>query len=182
MKSKLALVLLLGGAAIGGITWWGYSTVSKPSDVEILQQAIFEQQERERQQAATAAELSAQVLTAPESCAGLTTAFIYAICETEPDPGADWPDWTNIATPAEQGCMIDAVEKTNAHAHAIQNVEHTPTEPTPNRMGNFISDVCTASLFTDGVDWGDTDAPASRLINGFFADRATSIFAPGQDY
>lgn len=182
MRSWMAAILILGGIAIAGIAWWGYSTVSKPSDVAALQDAILDQQAREREQAETAAALSTEILAAPDSCVGLTTAFIFNICELEPDPGADWPDWTTIASTAEQVCMVDALEATNAHAHAIQNVEHTPTDPTANQMGRFVSDVCTASLFTDGVDYGDETASASVLIDGFFADRATSRVKPGQDY
>ncbi len=182
MKSKLPYVLLIGGIVIAGISWWGYQTVSTPTDTEVLHQAILDQHQRDLQQAENAAALSAQVLTAPESCAGLTTAFIFNVCDLEPDPGNNWPDWRTIASPAEQTCIVDALEKTNAHAHAIQNVEHTPADPTTNQAGRFISDVCTASLFTDGVDYGDADASASALIGGFFADRATSAVTPGHDY
>lgn len=49
-------------------------------------------------------------------------------------------------------------------------------------MGRFVSDLCTAAHWTDGIDYGDTDKPVSELIAGFYADRATSRVKPAQSY
>ena len=167
---------------IAGVSWYGYRHVNKPSDDEILRDAILDYQQDQRDQAARAGELSKKVLSAPASCEGLTTGFVYAYCETEPDPGEDWEDWRQMFNMAQGTCVMDAFHQTNAHAFEIQGKPYNPVDPGVNRVARFVSDLCGASLWTDGVDWGDEDASLTTLINGYYADRATSIFKPGHDY
>ena len=182
MNKSLPLTLILGGTAIAVLSWYGYSALQKPSDEEILRAAMQQEAERQAAAAEEADRLRQTALPAPAACQGVTTGFIYAICETEPDPGRDWPDWTALANAAEQACLTETFHQTNTHALAIRREQYEATQPDANRMGRFASDLCGASLFTDGVDWGDTDKPASTLIEGFYADRAESRFAPEQDY
>ena len=182
MKKLFPWILILGGAAIAAIVIWGNSTVSEKSDAQILQEASLELQEKEQDARESAEALMKKVLSAPESCAGLSTAVVFAISDTEPDEGSDWPDWTKIANEAEQACLIDAFNQTNAHAFAIRGEVYETEAPDFNRISRFISDVSRASLFTDGVNYGDQDASLDTLITGFYADRAESRVRPSQSY
>jgi hypothetical protein len=49
-------------------------------------------------------------------------------------------------------------------------------------MGRFVSDLCSAALWTDGIDYGDTDKSLSDLIAGYYANRAESRVKPAQSY
>ena len=182
MKNWLPWVLILGGAAIAAIVYWGSTEVSKKSDAEILQEAIMSQRAAEEAARQSAEELSQKLLPAPASCAGLVTSVVFAVCDTEPYPEEDWPDWTLIASADEQACLVDAFHQTNAHAYEVRGETYDEEAPTGNRMGWFISAVCGASLFTDGVDYGAADASLSDLIAGFHAERAESIFKVRQSF
>lgn len=183
MKSKLPLILILGGILIGAITWFGYQGVNKKSSEQILYEGIMEQRQAERDRLDEARRLASRPLTTPASCGGgVTTGFIFEICEGEPDPGADWPEWTEIATAEEQRCILDAFHQTNQLAFLIQDKEYSVETPSTNRVSNFISDLCTAALFTDGVDYGDSDAYAYYLVEGYYKDRSESAVAPGHEY
>lgn len=182
MNKALGWILLLGGIVIIAIVVWGRTSTTKKTDIDYLHEAMLEQQAAEAAKAENAAALSQKVLVAPDACDSVTTGFIFNQCEREPDIGDDWPDWTEIANADEQTCMLAAFHQTNAHALAIRGEPHEVTVPDTNRMGRFISDVCGASLFTDGVDWGDQNVVATLLLNGFYADRAQSRVMPSQDY
>lgn len=182
MKKLFAFLLILGGFGTAAIVFIGNKAVNTKSDAEYLQEGLMAQQEAAEQAAQTRAELMKVVLSAPNSCEGLKAGIVFETIEGEPDPGADWPDWTAIATPAEKACLIEAFHITNAHAFKIQGKDYVRNEPSINRSSNFISDLGSATLFTDGIDYGENDGSLSLLINGYFADRATSRVTPGHDY
>ena len=182
MSKKLPLILIVGGLLVGGITWLGYTTVNKKSSDQVLLESMAEMRANERNEAEKRRELMDMVLVAPASCEGLNTKFLFDYMEYEPDPGGDWPDWTNLASQAEQSCILDAFHQTNVHAFKIQGKDYKKAAPGTNRVANFMSDVSRASLFTDGVNYGDPDASLEMLVNGYYADRATSAVAPGHDY
>ncbi len=183
MKKFLGAVLILGGVAIIGVIVWGKMNTSKVSDEQRLIDAALDLRAAEAERVQTAAELSAIALEAPETCNGLTTGFVYDFCEMEPDPGVDWPIWTEVSSPETHACVLDAFHRTNEHAFKIQGGEpYVADTPEPQRVARFISDICSASLFTDGVDWGDQDADLTTLINGYYVDRSQSRVTPGHDY
>lgn len=182
MKNKMALLLVCGGVVIAGIAILGNSFVSKKSDAELIQEAIFEQNRIATEKRTSAAELSKKILQTPEACQGLTAKFIFDYGDLEPDDFVSWPDWTQTANPAEQDCIVAAFHKTNAHAFAIQGKEYAQGTPVNLSVANFISDIGSATLFTDGIDYGDPDASLFDLISGYFADRAESRVSPGHDY
>ena len=150
--------------------------------MDYIQEGLQAQQDAQESAAEQRARLSAMKLLAPEACAEITTGFLYAICETEPDPDKDWPDWTLLAGAPEQACVTAAFHQTNAHAAKINGAEYDGAEPDGNRIGWFVSDLCRASLFTESINYGDTDASAADLIAGFFADRSESRVKPSMDY
>lgn len=182
MSKKLGAILVIGGLAIAGIIWAGQNAVSKKSDAEWIQEGLMEQREAAERARVEALALSEKVLVAPESCAAAKTGVLYSFCDMEPYADKPWPSWADHADDAAQTCIKDAFHNTNAHAFAIQAKTYE-ISPIPNpRIANFISDLCSASLFTEGIDYGDRDKSVSDLINGFYADRAESSFAPRQDY
>jgi hypothetical protein len=178
MNKALPAILIFGGIAIGAISWLGYQAANTKSQDQILMEAM--QAERQRQEDLIG--LKKLVLTVPETCNKQTTGFIFAVCGQEPDAGKDWPDWTHQANSAEQTCMLDSFHVTNAHSRKLQGKDYTPETPPTNRISSFISDVCSASLFTDGINYGETDKPANILIKGYFVDRADSSVKPTFDY
>ncbi len=182
MKTILPLILLLGGLAIAAIVWYGNKQTSTQSDDARLMEAILDQQDQARQDADRASRLMAQILPAPATCEGLMTQAVFSLCEMEPDIGNDWPDWKDAASSGEQACLLDAFHQTNAHAYEIRGETYDGADPDNNRMGRFVSDLCTASLWTDGIDYGDGDKSLSDLIAGYYADRATSRVKPAQSY
>ena len=182
MKRFLPIFLIVAGLAIAAITFYGNKTVNKKTDAEYITEGLLEQQAAQQAAAEEAAALATKKLPAPDNCEGLTTGFIYEICETEPYGEEDWPDWRLIANDAEQACVLSTFHQTNKHAAAINGETYDSADPNGNRVGLFLSDVCSASLFTDGIDYGDTDASASALISGFYAERSESRFKPGMDY
>ena len=182
MKIILPLGLILGAVVIAATVWLGSQNTKTASDAELIQEAILEQRAQEQQRLEAAARLMTKVLPAPASCEGLTTQFVYDICATEPDDLVSWPDWTQIAGPAQQACILDAFHQTNAHAFEIRGEVYDPAAPDNTRVTRFISDLCSASLWTDGIDYGDADKAVSDLVAGYYADRADSRVKPGQSY
>ena len=182
MKRFLPMFLILAGIAIGAIAFFGNKTVNQKSDAEYIAEGLQAQRDAEADKAAAIARLSALKLPAPTECEGLTTGFIYEICETEPYGEEDWPDWRLIADAEQQACVLAAFHQTNRHAASINGEVHVSADPNGNRVGVFLADICGASLFTDGIDYGDTDASASDLIAGFYAERSESRVRPGMDY
>jgi hypothetical protein len=143
---------------------------------------MFEMRKMEQEKKAARDQLRVKVLEAPQICMMATTKIVFDVVEGEPDPGGDWPDWTLNATPNERECIEEAFHQTNEHALKIRGEDYVRESLSINRSSRFISDVSRAALFTDGIDYGDSDASLYDLINGFYADRATSRFAPEQDY
>lgn len=182
MKSVLPSILVTAVIVAAVIAWFANQRASQPSEAERVQEAMLDLQADERRKAERAEELMQMVLPAPESCDGLTTGFLFAICESEPDDFVSWPDWTQIANGAEQRCVLDSFHQTNAHAADIRGETYEPEPPENNRVTRFVSDLCTAALWTDGIDWGDKEASASDLVSGYYADRATSRVTPAQSY
>ena len=182
MKRFLPIFLILAGIAIGAIVFIGNKSVNQKTDAEYITEGLLEQQAAQQAAAEEAAALATKKLPAPNNCEGLTTGFIYEICETEPYGEEDWPDWRVIANDAEQACVLSAFHQTNKHAAAINGESYEGEAPNGNRVGLFLSDICGASLFTDGIDYGDADASASVLIAGFYAERSESRFKPGMGY
>jgi len=181
MKSKLPLILVLGGLIIAAIVWFGNKSVNQKSDVEYIQEGLMAQREAAESEAQTKRELSATVLKAPNICRDIRAGIFFEVVDTEPDSG-DWPDWRQIASPDEVKCIMAAFHRTNAHAFKIQGKDYDRKRPSANQAANFISDVAVATLDTDGIDYGDVDGSAFVLINGYFAARAKSSFQPGNEY
>ena len=182
MSKKLPIVLIVGGLVIGGLSWLGYQQMNKKSDDEILMDAAMDLMQQQRHAEEERSTLMTKVLSAPEECEGVKTAIVFQIIEGEPDIGKDWPDWTDFATPKERRCIMTAFHQTNEHAFRIQGKEYKRRKLDINRTSKFISEVATAALFTDGVSFGDEDSSLVTLIDGYFADRATSRTKPGYDY
>ena len=182
MRKKLAITLGLGGVIIAGIAILGNNYVSQKSDAQLIQEAILEQNRVAEEKRKSAAELAKTVLQAPEICQGQTAGFIFDYIDLEPDDYVSWPDWTLSANEVEQACMVAAFHTTNAHAFAIQGKEYTESTPANLGMANFIADVGPATLMTDGIDYGEQNASLYDLLNGFYVDRATSIYKLGREY
>ena len=182
MKKIWPFVLILGGAAIAAIVWFGMKSVNTKPDVELLNEAILEMQAQEQQQRDGAAILMATALAAPDSCAGVTTGIAFAICEGKTEHGSPLPDWTAMTSPAEQACILDAFHQTNAHAFQIRGEDYDRSAPDDVRVKTFVVDLCDAILWSDGIGWGDTDSPLLDLIDAFYADRAESLVAPKRTY
>ena len=145
-------------------------------------EAILEMQAQEEKQREEAARLMATVLPTPGSCADVTTGIVFAICEGETEDGAPLPDWTAMASPGEQACILDAFHQTNAHAYRIRREDYDGAAPDDVRVKTFVIDLCEAILWSDGIGWGDTHSPLPALIDAFYADRAESRFAPKRSY
>ncbi|MEZ6000238.1 hypothetical protein [Hyphomonas sp.] len=182
MKTLVPFILVICGLGLAAFVWYGNKRASQVSDEQRVLDAVLEQQEAARAAQERASELMAEILPAPAACDGLTTGTVFSICEMEPYPGEDWPDWTAAASPAEQACLLDSFHQTNAHAYEIRSETYDGADPDANRMGRFVSDLCTAALWTDGIDYGDTDKSLSDLIAGYYTDRATSLVKPAQSY
>ena len=182
MNKIWPVVLILGGIAIAAIVWFGMKSVKTKSDTELLNDAIFEMQAQEEKQREEAATLMATVLPTPDSCAGVTTGIVFAICEGETVDGGPLPDWTAMASPAEQACILDAFHQTNAHAYRIRREDYDGAAPDDVRVKTFVIDLCEAILWSDGIGWGDTDSPLPALIDAFYADRAESRVTPKRPY
>lgn len=182
MKTIFPTAILLGGIGLAAIMWLTHAPASAQSDEERILGVILDQRQQEQERREQAAELMKAVLPAPASCDGLTTQVVFDICATEPDPGGAWPDWKQVAAPAEQACLLGTFHQTNAHAFTIRGETYEAAVPDNNRMGHFVTDLCTAALWTDGIDYGDTDKPLPSLIEGYYAHRATSRVTPAQDY
>ncbi len=182
MKTLIPFILVICGLGLAAFVWYGNKRADRASDEQRVLDAVLAQQEEARAAQERANALMTQVLPAPAACDGLTTGVVFGLCELEPDPGEDWPDWTDAASPAEQACLLEAFHQTNRHAYEIRRESYDGAAPDANRMGRFVSDLCTAALWTDGIEIGATDKPLSDLIAGFYADRATSLVAPSQSY
>ena len=182
MKYVIGAVLLLGGLAILAIIGFGVSATSEKSEEEKLLDAMFELRAAEEQAQAEREVLRTTVLGAPEICKQATTRIVFDVVEGEPDPGEDWPDWRGLANGIELECIREAFHQTNEHALKIRGEDYAREPLTINRSSRFISDVARAALWTDGIDYGDADASLYDLVNGFYADRAESLFKPEQDY
>ncbi len=182
MNKIWPVVLILGGVAIAAIVWLGMKSVNTKSDVELLHEAILEMQATEARQREEAVALMATVLPAPDSCAGVTTGIVFALCEGETEDGGPLPDWTMMASPAEQACILDTFHQTNEHAFTIRREAYDGAAPNDARLMAFVSDLCGAVLWSDGIGWGDTDSPLPALIDAFYVDRADSVVAPTQSY
>ena len=172
----IAMIVLVWALAI----FFYFQAKEQQRQSETVNQMMIDIRLQKKRDVETRRALYKEVLEAPASCEGLTTEFIYTTCDNEPDEG--WPEWKLYAADAEQACMLDTLHQTNAHAFAIQAKAYDAPEPSNASVANLIFDLCSASLFTDGIDYGDTDKPASKLIKGFYADRATSAVSPGHDY
>lgn len=182
MNNKLSFILILGGLTIAGIVWMGVTQTSKKSDAEYIQEGLQAQRAAQQEASKTRAELSAMVLIAPDACEGVKTKIFYDIVEGEPYSGNDWPDWTSFASPQEVSCILEAFYRTNEHAFKTQGKSYNREAPSIGRSSKFVLDVAGASLSTDGIDYGDTDKSAVDLLNGFYAERAESSYAPSRDY
>lgn len=182
MKKILPVILGLGGLAIAAIVWFGMKSVNTKSDVALLNETILEMQAEEARQREDAAMLMETVLPSPDSCAGVTTGIAFAICEGETEHGGPLPDWTAMASPAEQACILDAFHQTNAHAFRIRGEDYDRAAPDDVRVKTFVADLCDAILWSDGIGWGDTDSPMIALIDAFYANRAESRVAPKRTY
>ncbi len=182
MKTLVPFILLICGLGLAAFVWYGNKRASEVSDEQRVLDAVLEQQEAARAAQERANELMAQVLPAPAACDGLTTGTVFSLCEMEPDVGEDWPDLAAIASPQERACLMDTFHQTNAHAYEIRGESYDGADPDSNRLGRFTSDLCTAALWTDGIDYGDTDKPLSDLIAGYYANRAESRVKPAQSY
>ncbi|HAE29059.1 MULTISPECIES: hypothetical protein [Hyphomonas] len=182
MKTLIPFILLICGLGLAAFVWYGNKRASEKSDEERVLEAVLEQQEQARAAQARAESLMSDILAAPAACDGLTTGTVFRLCEMEPDVGEDWPDLMATTSPKERTCLLDSFHQTNRHAFEIRSETYDGVDPDTNRMGRFVSDLCTAALWTDGIDYGDTDKPLSDLIAGFYADRATSRVKPAQSY
>nr|WP_321359843.1 hypothetical protein [uncultured Hyphomonas sp.] len=182
MKTLIPFILLICGIGLAAFVWYGNKRASEKSDEERVLEAVLEQQEAARAAQERASTLMAEILPVPPACDGLTSVTVFSLCEMEPDAGEDWPDLADTSTPKERACLLDSFHQTNAHAYEIRGESYDGIDPDANRMGRFVSDLCTAALWTDGIDYGDTDKPLSNLIAGFYADRATSRVKPAQSY
>ena len=182
MKTLIPFILLICGLGLAAFVWYGDKHAAHQSDEERVLEAALEQQEQAREAQARAAALMSKALPAPASCDGLTTGAVFRLCEMEPDIGEDWPDLMATTSPAEQACLLDSFHQTNRHAYEIRSETYDGMDPDANRMGRFVSDLCTAALWTDGIDYGETDKSLSDLIAGYYAERATSRVKPAQSY
>lgn len=181
MKKRLPIMLVLGGVAIAVIVGIGIKMTTTRSDAEIIRDSIHEQRALDARQADDAAVLMATILPVPESCAGLSTRFVFRICDGEPNAGNPWPDWTSVTAPEERACILGAFHQTNAHAHRIQGSRYDMAEPDNERVSAFVSGLCAAVLWADDMTWGD-DKPLGELIEAYYADRAESMIAPKRAY
>ncbi|WP_340691835.1 hypothetical protein [Hyphomonas sp.] len=181
MKKILPIALVLGGAAIALIVGVGIKMTNTRSDAEIILDTIHEERALDTRQADDAAVLTATILPTPESCIGLSTRFVFRICDGEPSAGNLWPDWTSVTAPEERTCILGAFHQTNAHAHRIQGSRYDMAEPDNERVSAFVSDLCAAVLWADHMRWGD-DKPLGELMDAYYADRAESMIAPKHSY
>lgn len=164
-------MLILGGLIIGGIVIFGSRYASLKSDDQILQEAIWEQSRREDEQQKSAAELIKTVLPTPESCANLKAGFVFDYLDLEPDDLVSWPDWTLHATPAEQTCVLDALHTTNTQAYTLQGREYVIETPSNKSVVRFLDAVGSATLTTEGINYGDPNVPMDLLVGGYFVER-----------
>jgi hypothetical protein len=181
LQKILPIALILGGVVIAMTVGIGIKTVNSRSEAEIILDTIHEQRFSDAQQADDAAHLMAMILPTPESCAGLSTRFVFRICDGEPNEGRPWPDWKELLEPEEQTCILSAFHQTNAHAYRIRGEEYVGLVPRNERVSAFVSDLCSAVLWADHMSWGD-ERPLSELINAFYADRAESMATPKRSY
>jgi len=182
MKTLVPFILLICGLGLAAFVWYGNKRASEVSDEQRVLDAVLEQQEAARAAQDRANKLMAEILPAPAACDGLTTGTVFSLCEMEPYAGEDWPDLAAIASPRERACLLDTFHQTNTHAYEIRGESYDGLDPDSNRLGSFASDLCAAALWTDGIDYGDTDKSLSDLITGYYANRAESRVKPAQSY
>jgi hypothetical protein len=182
MKTLIPFILLICGLGLAGFVWYGNKRAAEVSDEQRVLDAVLEQQEEARAAQERANTLMSQTLPVPAACDGLMTATVFSLCEMEPDVGEDWPDLAATSSPKERACLLDTFHQTNAHAYDIRGESYDGVDPDSNRMGRFVSDLCSAALWTDGIDYGDTDKSLSDLIAGYYANRAESRVKPAQSY
>ncbi|NND59816.1 MAG: hypothetical protein HKN49_06060 [Gammaproteobacteria bacterium] len=182
MKKALPVILIVGGIVIAAITYFGYRAANKTSDVEVLQRAIIQQQLDEERKAADLGKLGKQPLQPPAECADVTTAIFFNLCELEGDAGAPEPDWTSAASAPEQVCILAALHRTNEHAYRLQQRQYGDEQRAAARAIDFACDVAAATLYAEGIGYGDTDARAVDLLTAFFAERTESHYGPRRSY
>ena len=182
MSKKLPAILIIGGVVIGAIALFGFRSVNKPSDAELLNQAILDAQAAQRATAARLDEQRKQVLTPPAECESITTRMFFDICETEPYPGQTPPPWNQGLSEAEQKCMLETLHATNDHAFALQQQEYGREPPSDMGVIYFACDVAAATLHADGIGYGDLDASAPELLAAFHRDRASTYYGPERSY
>ena len=176
MKS-LPIVLILGGIAIGGITFYGGQIAGKKSSDMALRDAIVSQQKVERKSEEEIAALRRVVLDVPVACQGVNAKPFYTLCDSE-----SAKDWAAGLSATEKDCMLETFHSTNAHAHQMRSQDYTPEAPSALRMNAIVCDIA-GQTYKVQVEWGDETAPASRLITAFHQERAEETgFIPPRSY
>jgi hypothetical protein len=181
MKRILPIGLVLGGAVIAVGMGIGIWIASARPDAGTMPGAAHAQMAMSMQHADEASWRIDTVLPTPEYCTGLSTRFVFRICDGEPLEGRPWPDWTHDTEPAEQACILGLFHQTNAHVYRIRQEQYVGLVPDNERVSAFVSDLCSAVTWADDMTRGD-DKPLPDLIHAFYADRAESMVTPKRSY
>lgn len=181
MKSIWPIGLVLGGTVIAAVAGLGIWTASARTDAAAMPEAGHAQRAINLQPESTADWHIDTVLPTPEYCAGLTTRFVFRICDGAPLEGRPWPDWTRDTEPAERACILGLFHQTNVHAYRLREETYVGLVPGNERVSAFVSDLCSAVVWADDMTWGE-DRPLPGLIHAFYADRAESMVTPKRSY
>jgi len=181
MKRIWPIGLVLGGAVIAVVAGLGIWTASARTGAAALRGADHAQRAMNLQPEDIADWRIDTVLPTPEYCTGLTTRFVFRICDGAPVEGLPWPDWMRDVEPAERACILGLFHQTNAHAYRLREETYVGLVPGNERVSAFVSDLCTAVVWADDMTWGE-DRPLPGLIHAFYADRAESMVTPKRSY
>ena len=178
MKKHLPIILIVLGLAIAAISYFGYQAVNKKSDIQIMQEYVRSQDNKQ----AALVELAKKVLDAPESCKQVKALPFLGICELEPYEGNPAPTWYTGLNDFEKNCIVQAFHVTNEHAYKFRDSEYQSEAPSDIKVIDFSCDVSAATLFDDNIDYEDPNATAAELLESFYRERAGTRSGPKISY
>jgi len=160
-RKALSLVLIGTGIAIAGISIYGYNTVNKKSDWDVIR-------ETQASMAADAAAARAAAMPVPESCAGVTLAAFNRACENEVYENETTIPWATGLSETGAKCVGDTVQAKRAYDALQRGRQFDADAEVPDWVVilgacNVTSDL---SLFVDDVD-RTADSDAVEALNAW---------------
>lgn len=178
MNKKLPFILIILGIAIAAISYFGYQTVNKKSDIQVMQSYLNAQADKQVELAA----LAKTIPEIPEACKQVKALPIFKICDLEPYEGQPTPAWNTGLGDTHQQCIVEAFHVTNEHAFKFRDSEYNRETPKDLAVISFSCGLSSAVLFDDNIDYEDPNASAAELIESFYRERAGTRSGPKISY